>query len=55
MHSNSNDRLIAVLEPVRELLRDIESGTSVPREIALEARLRLDREIEYLRMLRHGL
>jgi hypothetical protein len=49
MLNNSNDRLVAVLEPVRELLRDVENKTSVPCEIALEVRLRLDREIEHLR------
>jgi hypothetical protein len=49
MLDNSNDRLIAMLEPVRELLRDVENKTTVSREIALEVRLRLDREIEHLR------
>jgi hypothetical protein len=49
MHSNSNDRLIGVLESTRELLRDVENKTTVPCEIGLEVRLRLDREIEHLR------
>jgi hypothetical protein len=49
MLNNSNDRLIAMLEPVRELLRDIENEARVPSEIALEARQRLDREIEHLK------
>jgi hypothetical protein len=53
MLDNSNHRLIAVLEPVRELLRDIENRISVSSEVALEARLRLDREIEQLRVLHH--
>jgi hypothetical protein len=53
MLNNSNDRLIAVLEPVRELLRDVERGVSVPLEVALEERLRLDREIEHLRRFGH--
>jgi hypothetical protein len=53
MLNNSNERLIAVLEPMRELLRDVERGVSVHPEVALEARLRLDREIEYLRRFRH--
>jgi hypothetical protein len=49
MLSNSNDRLIAMLELVRELLRDIENEVRVPSKIVLEARLRLDREIEHLK------
>jgi hypothetical protein len=53
MLDNSNHRLIAALEPVRELLRDIKNQTLVRSEVALEARLRLDREIEQLRVLHH--
>jgi hypothetical protein len=50
MRSNSNDRLIAVLEPVRELLRYVEDGVAPElREPVLEARLSIDREIEHLR------
>jgi hypothetical protein len=49
MHNDSNSRLIAVLEPVREMLRDVEGHVPELREYALETRLRLDREIEYLK------
>lgn len=57
--NNSNGRLIAVLEPVRQLLHDIEdvAGAAGQRglpdrliEAVLETRLRLDREIEHQRI-----
>lgn len=55
MHNNSNDRLIAVLEPVRELLHEVEQLRRIARkhphlrEQVLAARLNVDREIENLR------
>jgi hypothetical protein len=49
MLNNSNDRLIAVLEPVRELLRYVESKDTDLCDYALEVRLGIDREIEHLR------
>jgi hypothetical protein len=44
MLNNSNERLIALLVPVRELLRDVES--EIPSEVVLSTHLRLDRGIE---------
>ena len=49
MHSNSNTRLMAILEPVCERLRNVEDALPDLREYALEVRLRVDREIEDLR------
>jgi hypothetical protein len=42
--------MIAVLEPVRALLRDIEEDDLIPdlQERAQEIRLHVDREIEHL-------
>jgi hypothetical protein len=52
MHNNINSthRLIATLEPVRELLRHVEDDAAPDlRELVLEVRLNLDLEIENLR------
>jgi hypothetical protein len=49
MLNNSNERLTAVLVPVRELLRDVESKEQIPSEVVLSNHLRLDRGMERLR------
>jgi hypothetical protein len=55
MHNNSNEHLIAVLEPVRELLHDVEHLRYIERSMTIlgervsEARLSVDREIEHLK------
>jgi hypothetical protein len=50
MRNNSDDWLIATLEPVRELLREVEDIASLSLgERVLEARLCLDRSIERLK------
>jgi hypothetical protein len=54
-NDNSNDRLIAALEPVRELLHCVEQLRYVERSMPLlgkrvqAARLSVDREIEHLK------
>jgi hypothetical protein len=49
MLNNPNERLIAVLAPVRELLRDVESDERMPSDGIVSTHLRLDRGIERLR------
>jgi hypothetical protein len=49
MIDNSNERLIAMLVPVRELLRDSENEERIPGEGILSTHLRLDRGMERLR------
>jgi hypothetical protein len=49
MRNDSNNRLIAALEPVRDLLRYVESMVPELREPVLEVRLSVDQEIENLK------
>ena len=50
MFDNSTEWLIGVLEPVRELLHHIEEDVSPDlHDLILEARMRVDREIENLK------
>jgi hypothetical protein len=49
MIDNSTDRLIAVLEPVREFLRYVENAAPNLYGYALQIRLCVDREIENIK------